>query len=88
MSKQRQLAAGPMRQLRIDLALSKCQGFGKCAATAPDYFRVDDGGKVRLAAAGETTDDTVVRAAKSCPYRVITIVDAESNEQIFPVRRR
>ena len=77
-----------MGKFRVELNLSKCQAFGKCAATAPSLFQVEDGLKVRLVGDKETTDDVVVKAAKSCPYRVITVVDVESNEQIFPVRRR
>jgi ferredoxin len=77
-----------MGKFRFELNLSKCQAYGKCAAAAPDFFKIDDGRKVRLVGASESTDDTVVKAAKSCPYRVITVVDTVSNEQIFPVRRR
>jgi ferredoxin len=77
-----------MEKFRVELNLMKCQAYGKCAAAAPDFFRVEDGDKVRLVGDNETADDAVVKAAKSCPYRVITVVDTESNEQVFPVRRR
>jgi len=77
-----------MTKFRIELNRSKCQAYGKCAATAPALFGLDDSRKVRLADGHETADDLVVKAAKGCPYRVITVVDAESGGQIFPVPRR
>jgi ferredoxin len=77
-----------MSKFRLELNQSKCQAYGKCAATAPAFFTLDDNRKVRLVGNGETTDDVVVKAAQSCPYRVITVVDAESGEQIFPAPRR
>jgi ferredoxin len=77
-----------MTKFRIELSQSKCQAYGKCAATAPAFFALDDSRKVSLVGNDETTDNLVVEAAKSCPYRVITVVDAESGGQIFPTRRR
>jgi ferredoxin len=32
-----------------ELNQSKCQAYGKCTATAPAMFGLDDNGKVRLA---------------------------------------
>jgi hypothetical protein len=46
--------------------------------------RIYESRKVRLVGAGETTNDVVLKDAKGCPYRLIKIVDAESNTQIFP----
>jgi len=77
-----------MSKFRLELNQSKCQAYGKCAATAPAFFGLDDNRKVRLVGNSETTDDVVVKAAQSCPYRVITVVDAESGGQIFPALRR
>jgi ferredoxin len=77
-----------MSKFRVELNPSKCQAYGKCAATAPAFFTLDDNRKVRLVGNSETTDDVVLKAAQSCPYRVISIVDAESGGQIFPTHRR
>jgi ferredoxin len=77
-----------MTKFRVELNRSKCQSFGKCAATAPAFFELDDSRKVRLVGNGAAADDVVMNAAKSCPYRVISIVDAASGGQIFPMRRR
>jgi ferredoxin len=77
-----------MTKFRLELNLAKCQAYGKCAVTAPGFFRLDDSRKVALAGAAEVVDEIVVKAAKSCPYRVITVIDTETNEPVFPVRRR
>jgi len=77
-----------MSKFRVELYPSKCQAYGKCIATAPAFFGLDDNRKVRLVGDGETTDDVVIKAAQGCPYRVIAVVDAELGEQIFPIHRR
>jgi ferredoxin len=77
-----------MSKFRVELNQSKCQAYGKCAATAPAFFGLDDDRKVRLVGGSETADDVVVKAARSCPYRVITVVDAGSGGPIFPALRR
>jgi len=77
-----------MTKFRIELNQAKCQSYNKCVATAPGIFELDENRKVRLADNGEVTDDVVVKAARNCPYRVITVVDSETGEQIFPTRRR
>jgi ferredoxin len=77
-----------MTKFRIELNQARCQSYNKCAATAPGVFELDENRKVRLADHDETSDDAAVKAARSCPYRVITIIDSESGELIFPTRRR
>jgi ferredoxin len=77
-----------MTKYRIELNQAKCQSYNKCVATAPGIFELDDSRKVRLVGEDETTDDVVVKAARGCPYRVISVVDSETGEEIFPKRRR
>ena len=77
-----------MTKFRIKLNQAKCQSYSKCVATAPGFFELDDNRRVRLAGEAEAIDDIVVKAARSCPYRVISVIDSESGEQIFPQRRR
>ncbi len=72
-----------MSKYTITVEREKCQGYGKCAHWAPDTFSLDEENKVVLGDPDATEDDKMlVRAAKSCPYRVITIGDADG--QIFP----
>jgi ferredoxin len=76
-----------MSKFRVEINHSKCQGYGKCTATAPAFFARDDTRKVRLVGNNETTDDVVVKAAQACPYRAIAVVDADTGGQIFPAHR-
>ncbi len=76
-----------MSKFRIELNQTKCQAYGKCSLVAPAFFEIGEDGKVRLLGDSEPPDDVVMKAAKSCPYRVISIFDAESGEQLFPKRR-
>jgi len=73
-----------MAEYRIELTTAKCQSYGKCLALAPAVFAWDRGRKVRLADPGGAAAETVLKAAKLCPYRAITILDAASGEQVFP----
>jgi ferredoxin len=72
-----------MAHMTVSVARDKCQGYGKCAHWAPDTFSLDDANKVVLGDPGATEDEKLlVRAAKACPYRVITVADETG--QLFP----
>ncbi len=71
----------------VETDRQKCQGFGKCVNWAPATFSLDDEGKVALGDAGASADDALVKAAKSCPYRVITVSSAERGQIFPPVKR-
>lgn len=72
-----------MGNISVTVDRDKCQGYGKCVHWAPDTFSLDATNKVVLGDPNATEDDKMlVRAAKSCPYRVITVSD--ENGQIFP----
>ena len=77
-----------MGRLRIEVAKSKCRSFGKCMSVAPDVFAADDEKKVRVIAGGSAPDETITKAAKSCPYRVIALIDEDTGEQVFPPVRK
>ena len=76
-----------MSKFRIELNQAKCQAYGRCSAVAPALFVLREDRKVRLVGDDESPDEIVLKAAKSCPYRVISIFDVDSGEQLFPKRR-
>jgi ferredoxin len=76
-----------MNKFRIELNQAKCQAYGRCSAVAPASFVLGADRKVRLVGNDGSPDDVVLKAAKSCPYRVISIFDVDSGEQLFPKRR-
>jgi ferredoxin len=76
-----------MPSVRIEITKKKCQAFGNCMAKAPAVFALGADRKVELVDPGGAPDDTILQAAKSCPYRVIAVIDA-GGEQIFPPVRK
>lgn len=55
-----------------------CQGYANCLVTAPDYFDLDDDGKVTiLTEQPSDSDEAVVReAVASCPVRALKLLEA------------
>lgn len=72
-----------MSKLHIATDRDKCQGYGKCAKWAPDTFSLDESNRVVAGDPDASPEEMVIRAAKSCPYRVIT-VSSDEKGQIFP----
>jgi ferredoxin len=58
--------------MRIAIDTSKCQAHQRCTVVAPAVFGL------------KADDAPVLKAAKSCPYRAITVTDEASNEQLWP----
>jgi ferredoxin len=77
-----------MPKLDVSVHREKCQAHGACVKTAPAVFQLDDARKVRLVAPGSVADETLLKAARSCPYRAITVVNGETGEQIHPRIRK
>lgn len=74
--------------LRVELNRDKCQAFHRCTVIAPAVFALDDDEKVELADPSGAPDDVILKAAKACPYRVITVIDQTTGEQLFPPVRK
>ena len=77
-----------MARLRIEITKSKCRSFGKCMSVAPEVFAFDAEKKVSVVEGGTASEETIAKAAKSCPYRVIALVDEDTGEQVFPPVRK
>jgi ferredoxin len=73
--------------VRIDINREKCQSYKRCTVVAPAVFALGDDAKVTLLDAAGSERDVILKAAKSCPYRVITVSDAENGEQLWPIVR-
>jgi ferredoxin len=57
-----------------------CIAQGDCQDLAPESFAVERA--ARFLGAGD--DDLLLAAARACPVTAITIVDADTGEQVFP----
>ena len=60
-----------------------CIGSGMCAAIEPEEFEVDSG-YARAKAATVSPKESYLDAADSCPVSAITVLDAESGEELAP----
>jgi ferredoxin/predicted CopG family antitoxin len=83
------------RKLSIKVEQDLCLGAESCATLAPEVFALDEshlGGSKRgaeplgMMEVEERTIDseTVIQAAKSCPYQAIHVRDAETDIQVTP----
>lgn len=77
-----------MPRYRVDANKEKCQSFGRCAKLLPETFALDENRKVQVVSIEGVADEQLVRAAKGCPYRAITVSNGETDEQIFPPARK
>jgi ferredoxin len=73
--------------MHVTVDTGKCQSYKRCSVVAPAVFGFGDDGKVRLIDSAGAEDAVVLKAAKSCPYRAITVVDDVTNEQLWPKTR-
>lgn len=62
--------------LRVIVDSDRCQGHGRCHALAPEVFDLDAVGYSAVTEGLELADDLadlVLRAARGCPERAITV---------------
>ena len=64
---------------RIEIDKSLCSGFGSCADTAPELFRLGDDG-VAVALVEESDAAAALDAARSCPMGAILVRDEQGRE--------
>jgi ferredoxin len=57
-----------------------CSAHGDCALVAPGVFEVDDVARV----VGDAPRELLFEAAESCPAGAISVVDADTGEEIYP----
>lgn len=75
--------------LRVTVNELKCQSYRRCMAVAPAVFGIDAvSGKAEVLHDSDTPPDLIVQAARSCPYRAITVVDEATGVQLFPPPRK
>jgi ferredoxin len=77
-----------MGKLKARVNTQKCQAFGACLKTAPGMFRLNAANKAEVVKTEAASDESTLAAAQNCPYRAITLVDAESGVQLYPPVRK
>jgi ferredoxin len=67
-------------KVRVHIDRQACLAYGDCAEMAPEAFEVDDVAHV----VGPAPLHKLVDAARACPSEAITLLDAETGEQLAP----
>ena len=84
-----------INNINIDVNIEKeaCMGVGSCVAIAPQVFKIDEASlkssfmayaPLELVDEKGASNQTILEAAQSCPYKAIIIQDKDKEEQIFP----
>lgn len=78
------------KRLIVYIDQSLCMGAESCVALAPEVFTLDTSRinnaplAMRDVMDREVPSERIIAAAKTCPYKAITVRDAETGELIFP----
>lgn len=92
---EKEIRTSDNKRLILKIDQGRCMGAESCVAIAPNVFALDEsnlgfGGSehaplaMRDVMEGEVDSDTVIEAARSCPYKAIFIRDSDTGEEIFP----
>jgi ferredoxin len=65
---------------RITIDQAACSAHGDCAAIAPEAFAVAEVATV----IGTAPDELMLEAAEACPALAITVIDADTEQVVFP----
>ncbi len=72
------------RKLNIAVDLNVCVGNAMCETFAAHTFALNDDRQSSVVNPEGDPEETVLEAAENCPVSAITVVDAETGEQLFP----
>jgi ferredoxin len=67
-------------KVKVHIDTGECLAYGDCAELAPEAFEVDDVARL----VGSAPLRKLVDAARACPSEAITLIDAETGQQIAP----
>jgi ferredoxin len=76
-----------MTRLKVVVDAEKCQGYGACMKVAREVFRLNAAGKAEPGDPAVLPDDVVLKAARCCPYRAVTVTDTETGAQLVPRKK-
>ncbi len=68
----------------IKVTREKCISAASCVAIAPHTFALDEEQIVKIINQSGDAPDLQLLAAQSCPTMAITIIDTETDEQVWP----
>lgn len=86
------------RKYLIEYDRGNCIGAAACAATAPEFWSMDEDNKANLADSTKNADNSLqtreidldeaelnnlLESAKTCPVNVIHVIDKETGERLI-----
>ena len=81
------------KQIEVKIEKDSCMGVASCITIAPQVFKLDESNlkssfmpyaPLKLLNEKGASNQTILEAAQSCPYKAIIIKDKTTDEQIFP----
>jgi ferredoxin len=90
---EKEIETSDARRLVVQIDQDKCVGAESCVSVSPEVFALDTselggfrrgGAPLGMKEVEERTveSDTIIRAAKSCPYHAIYVKDSETGEEL------
>lgn len=72
------------RKLNINVDHNVCVGNNMCVSIATKTFSLTDERQSQVENSEGDTEELILEAAENCPVSAITVMDAETGEQLFP----
>ncbi len=72
------------RKLNINVDHNVCVGNNMCVGIATKTFGLTEERQSQVENPEGDTEELIMEAAENCPVSAITVVDAETGEQLFP----
>jgi ferredoxin len=69
---------------QVSIDSGTCVGYGMCAGTAQDHFKLNDGFGAPISEQIDA-DDQVINAAESCPTQAILVRELGTDRLIAPL---
>ena len=79
--------------IKVEIDKISCMGVGSCVSIAPQVFKVDEASlkssfmayaPLKLLDEHGASNQTILEAAQSCPYKAIIVNNKDNDERIFP----
>jgi len=71
-------------KLEINICGEDCIGDGACVFAAQNTFEIDDDSVAILTKESTDSVEDVLVAAEACPLDIITVIDKETREKLYP----
>jgi ferredoxin len=84
-----------INEINVEVEIDKesCMGVGSCVSIAPQVFKIDESSlkssfmayaPLKLLDEHGASNQTILEAAQSCPYKAIILKNKDNNERIYP----